>query len=153
GQGIVALMALNILEGVDVPGMAHRSAEELHWTVEALKLAFADAHRYVADPRRVPVPVEGMLDKGYGASRRALLRADRALENPSPGLFEQGDTVYLCTADADGRMVSFIQSNYLGFGSGVVDPATGIHFQDRACGFSLAEGHPNRLEPGKRPFH
>lgn len=153
GQGIVALMTLNILEGVDVPGMGHRSAEELHWTVEALKLAFADAYRYVADPGRVPVPVAGMLDKTYAASRRELLRADRALENPSPGLFEEGDTVYLCTADAEGRMVSFIQSTFLGFGSGVVDPETGVHFQNRGHGFTLAEGHPNRLEPGKRPFH
>src|SRR5690606_4663309 len=141
------------LEGYDFAPLPHRSAEEIHRTVEALKLAFADAHRYVADPSRVPVPVEGMLSKGYAARRRELVDLGRANAEPVPGMPDAGDTVYLCTADASGQMVSFIQSNYMGFGSGVVDPATGIHFQNRGHGFRLDPDHPNYLQPGKRPYH
>ncbi len=152
GQGITALIALNILEGYDVAHMPQVSTERMHVIIEALKLAFADAHRYVADPSIASVPTQELLSKDYAAGRRALIDPERALVGPEPG-DPLGDTVYLCTADRDGRMVSFIQSNYMGFGSGVVVPGTGITLQNRGCGFSLEEGHPNVYAPGKRPYH
>lgn len=152
GQGITALIALNILEGYEIANLPLLSAQRLHLVIEALKLAFADAHRYVADPSRVPVPTAELLSKEYAAKRRSLIQTDRALPGPEPG-DPLGDTVYLCTADKEGRMVSFIQSNYMGFGSGVVVPGTGITLQNRGCGFSLQEGHPNVYAPGKRPYH
>ena len=116
-----------------------------------MKIAFADAYRYVADPRRADVPIGGMLDAGYLASRRALM-GERARDygaGQPPG----GGTVYLCAADRDGMMVSYIQSNYMGFGSGVVVPGTGISLQNRAAGFSLEPGHRNEAAGGKRPRH
>src|SRR5919204_5504280 len=151
GQGITALIGLNILEGFDLAAQPRDSAWSFHVQIEALKLAFADAGRYVADPEFEDVPVEGLLDKGYAAQRRALI-GERALD-PEPGKPQAGGTVYLCAADGDGMMVSFIQSNYMGFGSGVVVPGTGIALQNRGHGFSLDPSHPNRLEPGKRPYH
>jgi gamma-glutamyltranspeptidase/glutathione hydrolase len=151
GQGITALIALNILEGFELDKLARDSTRSFHLQIEALKLAFADAFRYVADPNFIQVPVAGLLDKGYGAQRRALI-GNRALQ-PSPGKPNSGGTVYLCTADADGMMVSFIQSSYMGFGSGIVVPGTGIALHDRGANFSLDPNHPNRLEPGKRPYH
>jgi gamma-glutamyltranspeptidase/glutathione hydrolase len=122
-----------------------------HLQIEAMKLAFADAHRYIADPERAEVPVRGLLDPNYLAMRRALI-------GPSAGSFGPGEparggTVYLCAADGEGRMISMIQSNYAGFGSGVVVPGWGIALQNRGSGFTLEPGHPNRLEPGKRPYH
>ncbi|MDQ6693853.1 MAG: gamma-glutamyltransferase family protein [Chloroflexota bacterium] len=151
GQGIAALIGLNILEGFDISSEPRDSVEGLHAQIESLKLAFADAHRYVADPAFSKVPVEELLDKGYASKRRNLI-SERALE-PAPGDPYSGGTVYLCTADADGMMVSFIQSNYMGFGSGVVVPGTGIALQNRGHGFSVDPSHPNRVEPGKRPYH
>ena len=151
GQGITALIGLNILEGFDLGTLARDSTRSFHLQIEALKLAFADAFRYVADPDFVPVPVAGLLDKGYAAARRALI-LNRALQ-PAPGKPNSGGTVYLCAADADGMMVSFIQSSYMGFGSGIVVPGTGIALHDRGANFSLDPNHPNRLEPGKRPYH
>src|SRR5690606_6139950 len=133
--------------------LPHMSAARLHLIIEALKLAFADAHRYVADPDHAPVPVDRLLSKEYAAGRRALISPTKALTDVAPGRPDLGGTVYLCSADADGRMVSFIQSNYMGFGSGVVVPGTGIALQNRGHGFTLEEGHPNRVAPGKRPFH
>lgn len=152
GQGITALIALNILEGFDLTKYPQLSSERLHLVIEALKLAFADAHRYVADPQLEAVPTQELLSKEYAARRRALIDASQALPAAEPG-DPLGDTVYLCTADKDGRMVSFIQSNYMGFGSGIVVPGTGITLQNRGCGFSLEDGHPNQYAPGKRPYH
>jgi gamma-glutamyltranspeptidase/glutathione hydrolase len=151
GQGIAALIALNILEGFDPAEIARDTEAGLHRQIEAMKLAFADAHRYVADPHHADVPTAALLDKRYAARRRALI-GERALD-PRPGDPLKGGTVYLCAADADGMMISLIQSNYLGFGSGVVIPGTGIALQNRGAGFSLEDGHPNQLAPGKRPFH
>jgi gamma-glutamyltranspeptidase/glutathione hydrolase len=151
GQGIAALEALSILEGFDLGSKPRDSVESWHLQIEAMKLAFADAHRYVADPDHVAVPSKGLLDPGYVAQRRALI-GENALD-PGPGDPPRGGTVYLCTADADGMMVSYIQSNYQGFGSGVVVPGTGISLENRGHGFSLEPGHPNLIAPGKRPYH
>ena len=151
GQGIAALQALGIVEGTAMHQSPHGSADSWHWQIEAMKLAFADAYRYVADMRCAEVPVGGMLDAGYLASRRALL-GDRA-QDYGPGRPPGGGTVYLCTADRDGMMVSYIQSNYMGFGSGVVVPGTGISLQNRAVGFTLEPGHRNEAAGGKRPRH
>lgn len=151
GQGIAALMALNILEREDIAALRPVSAEVFHLGIEALKLALTDAHRHVADPARVEVPTVGLLSKEYAARRHALIGA-RALD-PAPGDPRGSDTVYLCAADREGMMVSFIQSNFHGFGSHVVVPGTGIALQNRGHGFSLEPGHPNELAPGKRPFH
>ncbi len=153
GQGITAQIALNILEGYELGNIPQLSAWRLHLVIEALKLAFADAHAYVADPAVVTIPVEGLLSKDYARRRRAEIKEEQAIAEAVPGLPRDGDTVYLCTADARGWMVSFIQSNYLGFGSGVVVPGTGIAFQSRGACFTLEEGHPNRLAPRKRPYH
>lgn len=151
GQGITALIGLNILEGFEVAQHPRDSAQSFHAQIEALKLAFADAHRYIADPQFSPVPVKELLDKKYAANRRTLI-SDRALD-PLPGDPHSGGTVYLCTADSDGMMVSFIQSNYMGFGSGIVVPGTGIALQNRGACFSLDPQHPNCLVPSKRPYH
>ena len=151
GQGLAALIGLNILEGLEVTASERDSAESFHVQIEAMKLGFADALRYVADPDFVEVPTERLLDKGYAATRRRLIR-ERALE-PEAGDPHSGGTVYLCAVDGDGMMVSYIQSNYMGFGSGVVVPGTGIALQNRGANFSLDPSHPNRIEPGKRPYH
>jgi gamma-glutamyltranspeptidase/glutathione hydrolase len=149
GQGLAALLALNILDGVDVAGLSLE--ERLHWQVEAMKLGFADAHAYVADPDRVAVPTMELLTKEYAAARRALVSERAAI--PAPGEPVGGGTVYLCAADADGMMVSLIQSNYQGFGSYVVLPGYGFGLQNRGTGFVLDPGHPNVVAPGKRPYH
>lgn len=148
GQGIAALQALGILDGLPAPDSWE---ERWHLQMEAMKLAFADAYRFVADPAVVEVPQAGMLDPDYLSRRRALIgpRA-RAAEAGSPS---RGGTVYLCAADRDGLMVSYIQSNFMGFGSGVVLPELGIAFQNRGACFVLEPGHPNVAAPGKRPRH
>lgn len=151
GQGIAALIALNILEDFDLASMPRNSPESFHLQIEAMKLGFADAQRYVADPEKVNVPVAGLLSKAYATTRRSLI-GERALD-PEPGLPAHSDTVYLCTADADGMMVSFIQSSFTNFGSHVVVPGTGMAFQNRGKAFSLDPEHPNALAPGKRPLH
>ena len=151
GQGIAALQALGIVEGTAMHESPHGSAASWHCQIEAMKIAFADAYRYVADPRRADVPIGGMLDAGYLASRRALM-GERA-QAYGPGQPPSGGTVYLCAADRDGMMVSYIQSNYMGFGSGVVVPGTGISLQNRAAGFTLEPGHRNEAAGGKRPLH
>lgn len=153
GQGLTALIALNILEGFEIANLPQLSARQLHLVIESLKLAFADAHAYIADPAAARVPTGELLDKAYAGRRRAEIRPNEAIAEPTPGVPHEGDTVYLCAADGEGRMVSYIQSNYMGFGSGVVVPGTGISLQNRGCGFTLEEGHPNRLAPGKRPYH
>ncbi|MCC6174152.1 MAG: gamma-glutamyltransferase family protein [Chloroflexi bacterium] len=151
GQGIATLIALNIVEGMDLAAHPRESAESYHRQIEALKLSLTDARAYVADMDHAEVPMQGLLDKGYAAERRALI-GNRALD-PQAGRPKTGGTVYLCAADSDGMMVSYIQSNYMGFGSGVVVPGTGISLQNRGYGFTLRDGHPNQLAPRKRPFH
>lgn len=151
GQGITALIALNILEGFDMAALPRDSAESFHLQIESLKLAFADAHRYVADPEHADVPTEQLLSKQYAAKRRTLI-GEKALD-PQPGNPSSGGTVFLCAVDGDGMMVSFIQSNYMGFGSGVVVPGTGVAMQNRGHGFSMDPEHPNFVQPGKRPYH
>ncbi|MEO3742341.1 gamma-glutamyltransferase family protein [Plantactinospora sp. B5E13] len=149
GQGVAALLALNILDGVDLSALS--PVERLHWQIEAVKLGFADAHAYVADPARVDVPTAALLTPEYAAARRALVTERAGV--PAPGDPARGGTVYLSAADSDGTMVSLIQSNYLGFGSYVVPPGLGFGLQNRAAGFSLDPDHPNVVAPGKRPFH
>lgn len=150
GQGIAALIALGILDGVDL-GDDLAAPASLHLQIEAMRLAFADTFAYVGDPAHVGVPVEGLLDEGYLAQRRGLIgeQAGEAAAGQPP----RGGTVLLCAADEDGRMVSLIQSNFHGFGSGVVVPGWGIALQNRGSGFVLEPGHPNELRPGRRPFH
>ncbi|HEY9663774.1 MAG TPA: gamma-glutamyltransferase, partial [Allocoleopsis sp.] len=149
GQGIAALMALNILEGFDLKQYPRDSATSYHLQIEAMKLAFADTHHHVADARWMQIVCDQLLDKAYAAQQRQLI-GDRAISTPSA--LPKGGTVYLATADQD-LMVSLIQSNYEGFGSGVLIPGTGIALHNRGRGFSLQSGHPNSIAPGKRPFH
>jgi gamma-glutamyltranspeptidase/glutathione hydrolase len=149
GQGLAVLLALRILDGLDLAGADE--AERWHARIEAMKLGFADAHAHVADPERVEVPTAALLNPGYAARRRAELGPTAA--DPKPGDPVRGGTVYLCTADADGLMVSLIQSNYLGFGSFVAVPGYGFGLQNRGAGFSLDPAHPNVVAPRKRPFH
>lgn len=149
-QGIATLMALNLLEGFELSKYPRESVESYHLQIEAMKLAFADTHRYVADPQFMEVGCGALLSKGYARERRPLI-GDTALPVAEPGL-PQGGTVYLAATDGD-LMVSFIQSNYMGFGSGILVPATGIALHNRATGFTLEAGHPNQVGPGKRPFH
>lgn len=152
GQGIAALIALGILDRTELRGVGPDSVAGVHLQIEATKLALADAHAHVADPDAMAVTSEALLDPGYLDHRATLIDRQRA-GDPGHGDPRPGGTVYLTTADADGRMVSFIQSNYLGFGSGVVVPGTGISMQGRAGGFCLEAGHPNEVDGGKRPFH
>ena len=151
GQGIAALIALGILEHFDLGSAAADSVESLHLQIEAMKLGFADAYRYIADVNAMEIRESSLLDPGYLKSRAQLIRRDRAGQAVA-GVPPSG-TVYLTTADASGMMVSYIQSNYMGFGSGVVVPGTGISMQNRGCTFSLQPGHPNLVGGGKRPFH
>jgi gamma-glutamyltranspeptidase / glutathione hydrolase len=154
-QGIAALQMLNILEAYDLRSLGFNSPEALHLLVEAKKLAFEDRARYYADPEFSRIPLQQLLSKEYAAERRKLIdlnRASRRVEAGTPAL-QEGDTIYLTTADREGNMVSLIQSNYRGMGSGVVVPGTGFGFQDRGEMFSMQPGHANVYAPGKRPFH
>jgi gamma-glutamyltranspeptidase / glutathione hydrolase len=151
GQGIAALVGLNILSGFDLAQHPRDSVEAYHLQIEAMKLAFTDARHYVADPEHAEVPIAGLLDAGYAGERRALI-AERA-QTITPGKPPRGGTVYACAADRDGMMVSLIQSNYMGFGSGIVPAGTGIALHNRGFGFTLEPDHPNVLRPGKRPYH
>ena len=151
GQGLTALLALNILESFD---LADAAADlRAHLQIEAVKLAFADRDRWIADPEHAPVPVAALLDKAYAQGRAALIRPDAALKRVASGAPPISDTVYLTTADADGMVVSLINSLYLAFGSGMVAGHTGIALQNRGFGFRLDPAHPNCIAPGKRPFH
>ena len=152
GQGVSALMALGMLEHFDLKRDACDSISAQHLQVEAMKLAFADAYRYVGDPRTMPFPGTALLDRDYLAARARLIDPVRA-QNFGPGEPPRGGTVYLCASDGAGMMVSLIQSNYMGFGSGVVVPGTGISLQNRGAGFVLKPGHPNEVGGGKRPYH
>ena len=155
-QGLAALEMLNILESYDLKSMGRESADFWHVMVEAKKLAFADRARYYADPAFASVPVEQLLSKDYAKQRAALIDMKHAAMADSPGevaALNRRETTFLCTADASGMMVSLIQSNYTGFGSGYVVPELGFGIQDRGGLFSLHKEHPNALAPGKRPFH
>jgi len=152
GQGIAALIALGILESFHADRESPDSLLAQHRAIEAMKLAFADTYRHVADRAHMRVAPEAMLDRAYLASRARLIDVRRA-QDFGPGSPPAGGTVYLATGDAQGQMVSLIQSNYMGFGSGVVVPGTGISLQNRGAGFSTDPSHPNALEGGKRPFH
>ncbi len=152
GQGISALMALGILEHFDLGSLKVDSVESQHIQIEAMKLAMADLYRYVADPRTMEVTPEQMLDDAYLASRAKLIDPSRATLFP-PGNPSSGGTIYLTAADENGMMVSFIQSNYMGFGSGVVVPGTGVSFQNRGVGFSMDPKSANVVAGRKRPFH
>jgi len=149
GQGIVALMALNILKGFEF--VTKDAARTYHQQIEAVKLAFADGLKYIADIRRMRIKVSDLLSDSYAAKRRSLI-SDNAID-PLPGRPHRGGTVYLATADGDGNMVSFIQSNYEGFGSGMVIPDTGIALHNRGGCFSFDPDHDNCLAPGKKPYH
>jgi gamma-glutamyltranspeptidase/glutathione hydrolase len=154
-QGIAALQMLNILEAYDLRKMGYGSADYLHLFVEAKKLAFEDRARYYADPEFTKIPLRALVSKDYAAKRRALIDPRRAAKEyrTDPEALEQGDTIYLTVADAAGNMVSLIQSNYRGMGSGMTPDGCGFILQDRGELFSLVEGHPNVYAPGKRPFH
>ncbi len=152
GAGITALMALGMLAHLPVAATQPDSAERLHLQVEAMRLAIADGAAHVADSAHMRVSPGALLDDGYLVQRARLIDSRRA-GSYGAGAPPSGGTVYLCAADAQGRMVSMIQSNFKGFGSGVVVPGTGIALHNRGSGFSLASGHPNQVGPRKRPFH
>jgi gamma-glutamyltranspeptidase/glutathione hydrolase len=179
GQGIAALQMLNILEGFDLRAMGRNSPETLHTMIEAKKIAWADRAKFYADPAFAKIPLAGLLSKKYAAERRKLIDPNHATKkveagNPQNGVgvpprrsvetsargragsssvIDDGDTIYLCTADDEGNMVSLIQSNYRGMGSGIVVPGLGFMFQDRGELFSMDPSHANVYTPGKRPFH
>lgn len=156
GQGIAALQMLNILEAYDLASAGWGSPEYLHLLIEAKKLAFEDRAYYYADPAFADVPVAGLISKEYAHERRRLIdrsKASRELSYGDPAVLQQGDTVYLTVADQDGNMVSLIQSNYCGMGSGMTPGELGFVLQNRGELFSLEPTHPNVYAPGKRPFH
>ena len=179
GQGIATLQILNILEGFDLKSMGRNSAETLHAMIEAKKIAWADRAKFYADPEFAKIPLAGLLSKEYAAERRKLIDPGHAAKAVEPGVppangaesqatreplqgsvatpkrspVDDGDTIYMCTADDEGNMVSLIQSNYRGMGSGIVVPGLGFMFQDRGELFSMEPVHANVYAPGKRPFH
>ena len=153
GQGIAVLQMLNILEGYDLGSMGYGSADYMHLFIEAKKLAYEDRARYYADPAFNDIPVKWLISKEYAAGRRELIDMKRSAPAYPAGVPAHGETVYLCTADQYGNMVSFIQSNYLGMGSGMCPDGLGFVLQDRGALFTLEDGHFNVFEPGKRPFH
>jgi len=155
GQGIAALQMLNILEGYDFSKIAFDSAEHVHLFVEAKKLAYEDRAHFYADPDFYKVPLNWLISKDYAAQRRKLIAPDHAMKSVAAGAEPKlhGDTIYLTTADQWGNMVSLIQSNYRGMGSGMTPPGLGFGLQDRGELFVLKDGFANTYAPGKRPFH
>ena len=152
GQGIAALIALGILDKFDIAALPVDGIASQHLQIEAMKLAFADIYQHVAEPRSMRMTAAQLLDDSYLASRARLINPQRA-QDFGPGHMPQGGTIYLSAADASGMMVSFIQSNYMGFGSGVVVPGYGLSLQNRGHGFTLRADSDNLVGPGKRPFH
>jgi gamma-glutamyltranspeptidase/glutathione hydrolase len=153
GQGIAALQILNILEGFDIEKMGFGSAEYIHHFVEAKKIAYADRAKYYSDPHFNKIPTKYLISKKYAEKRRKEIDTLKSSKSVSSGKLENGDTIYLTTSDQEGNMVSLIQSNYRGMGSGMVPPGLGFMLQNRGELFSLEEGHFNVYEPKKRPFH
>jgi gamma-glutamyltranspeptidase / glutathione hydrolase len=155
GQGIATLQMLNILEGFDLRAMRRNSPETLHTMIETKKIVWADRAKFYADPAFAKIPLAGLLSKKYAAERRKLIDPNHAAKEVEAGnpAIDQGDTIYLCTADDEGNMVSLIQSNYRGMGSGIVVPRLGFMFQDRGELFSMDPQHANVYAPGRRPFH
>jgi gamma-glutamyltranspeptidase/glutathione hydrolase len=155
GQGIATLQMLNILEGFDLRAMGRNSTDALHTMIETKKIVWADRAKFYADPAFAKIPLAGLLSKSYAAERRKLIDPNRAAKSVVAGnpALDQGDTIYMCTADDEGNMVSLIQSNYRGMGSGIVVPGLGFMFQDRGELFSMNPAHANVYAPGKRPFH
>jgi len=151
GQGIVALMALKILEGFDMAALKHNSPEYLHLVIESLRLAFVDANAYVADPEHHPAPIDDLLSDDYAALRRKLVDLNKAQVDVKSGSPKAtSDTVYFCAVDAEGNGCSYINSNYMGFGSGVIPKGCGFTLQNRGANFSLSKGDPNELIGGRR---
>ena len=153
GQGTAALQILNILEVFDIASMGFGSNDYIHHFVEAKKLAFEDRAKYYADPDFADIPLDWLISKEYGMKRAKLINPNLAARKVEAGKLEHGNTIYLTVADNEGTMVSLIQSNYRGMGSGMVPPGLGFILQDRGELFSLEENHANKFEPGKRPFH
>jgi gamma-glutamyltranspeptidase/glutathione hydrolase len=152
-QGLATLQMLNILERFDMRGAGFQTPLSIHLQAEAKRLAYEDRARYYADPNFSKIPAEWLVSKDYAAQRAALIRSDRINPNVRPGQApSRGDTTYFSVADKDGMMVSLIQSNFRGMGSGLVADGLGFMFQDRGQLFTLQDGHPNVYAPGKRPF-
>ena len=154
GQGLAALIALNILNNFDLSQYPSLSAERLHLEIEAMRLAFSDAWYYIADPKTNPAPLDFLLSAEYANKRLGLIKKDKAIEHISHGTPPStSDTVYFCVTDTDGNACSFINSNYMGFGTGIVPTGFGFSLQNRGHNFSLVPDHPNCLAPRKRPYH
>ena len=154
GQGVAALQMLRLLDGIDLKSMGHNSVEYLHHLIEAKKIAYADLAGHIGDPDYMRVRIEDLLTDDYIDARRDLLDPTAAAARVEPGdAFTQSETIYLSAADAEGNMISFINSLFGSFGSGVAVPGTGFPLQNRGAGFTLEEEHPNTVAPGKRPFH
>ena len=154
GQGLAALLGLNILEGMELDDFIPGSKDRLHLMIEAMRLAFADTRWFNADPGTNPAPINDLLSKSYAAERRRLINRNKAILDQQRGSpTSQSDTVYLSVVDAEGNACSFINSNYMGFGTGIVPKGWGFTLQNRGLGFSFDPEHPNALSPGKRPYH
>ncbi|MFO7797256.1 MAG: gamma-glutamyltransferase [Promethearchaeati archaeon] len=153
GQGLCALITLGILKELNLKNLKKNSAESYHFQIEAMKLGFADAYRYISDSKSLEFDPSKLLESDYLKQRANLIDTNKAKSYPAGNPVGEGETVYLTTADQAGMMVSYIQSNYFGFGSGVVIPNTGISLQNRGNCFTLESGHPNQVGPNKRPYH
>jgi gamma-glutamyltranspeptidase/glutathione hydrolase len=153
GQGLTALLALNIVDGLELRRIGYGSVDYYHALIEATKLAFADAAHYIADPKHAAIPLDALLSIDYAYSRRQQIDFARAQLQQPGNPNQHSDTVYLTTADGEGNMVSWIQSLYMGFGSGITAGTTGVQLQNRGANFTLEAGHANVAAPGKRPYH